>query len=1190
MQRQLIGFTLTGMVVLTAAATASAQTVGIVPDTSLGNENSIVNLDGANGDRITGGATRGSNLFHSFESLSIGTNQTAWFDNPAAIQSILVRVTGRNPSAIDGTIRSNGTADLFILNPNGISFGQNAKLNIGGGLAALTTPAIPLGEQGLFSAVAPAQSQLLAIKPTAQFDLAQFQPQAEIKFNANWVTKGQEITFVGKPIVMSGSLTNTVAAPTTTLTLRSASDISLTKTQINNPSGKPLYIAENNAAPVRLILEAGANRLGQGNITIQDADIGLYGGLFQATAPGKITFERSRLFSQSFINNRAEPISFQGGTVEIIGKSTKEAEAAAITIATDPTIQNTEQSVSPATLTIRAIKTILIENTRINQPVKNAQGQNEPELYPATFDPSRVPKRANFYPTNITLDSQQNITLKSAKIAPRSGRFQANTPADFLFKNSQLYSDNYTNQDSAPIVVQAQNIVLEDPEGMSGNAIYRGRAADIILTATNNLTLRNAGIGSNTIDSGDAGDIKLTAGNQLTVDNGGFGNQSGAKDFKNNDQVKGNNGRVIFTANQIVVKNYGVNIESYGRGGGGQILLDAQAEISIGVGGFNTKANGSVQGADILVKAGTTVNMQPQSGLNTTAENKGQGGNIRVEAKALSLRGSISTSTKGQGPAGNIVIEAPTIDVQQEVFTPDPKKPERTQIERGTISSYTGTPKEESTIQSGGRAGDITLNAIGPDGQIMLRSGAGIANTSFANSQGNAGNVVLRSSQLDIQRGSQVVIATNGIGNTGTIDVETTKAITLTGADDTGKAPSSILSTIRSKATGISSQDIKIKSARLEIEQGAGIIASTLGDGNSGNISVNAKTVTLNGTNTRIGADGKATKLTSGILTSVGISNLPDTGNNQKLIREEQVRGVTVTTLQPLVSPGFSNDKAKGNSGNITLQLGQLNITEDAQLATVILGNGKAGNIDIATNGNIRLLDRGAIRADSGSGQGGSIAIAGQQVLLLRRGGTISAVSRANGQDGNININTPFIVGIPDENSDIFAVSQEALNGGRSVGNNVKIKAQGILGFEYRNQFTNQNDIIATGNVTLNLPDIDPSRGLTVFPIVPIDIAQKIDRRCNPNAANPSSAFTTLGSGGLPANPSHAIVPNGLRRLATLPDDRPASQPPIRNAIAIPIEAQTAIRLAYGQIRFQSTTPGVIATNPRSDCLNRPDR
>lgn len=143
----------------------------IIPDATLGLESSAVGsgtIEGVEVDLIEGGAQRDTNLFHSFEQLNVNELQRVYFSNPIGIETILSRVTGRDASTIMGTLGVNGSADLFLLNPNGIFFGSNARLDVGGSFVATTADAFDFSEPGTFSARSPVMpSPLLTVAPSA---------------------------------------------------------------------------------------------------------------------------------------------------------------------------------------------------------------------------------------------------------------------------------------------------------------------------------------------------------------------------------------------------------------------------------------------------------------------------------------------------------------------------------------------------------------------------------------------------------------------------------------------------------------------------------------------------------------------------------------------------------------------------------------------------------------------------------------------------------------------------------------------------------------------------------------------------------------------------------------------------------------------------------------------------------------
>jgi large exoprotein involved in heme utilization and adhesion len=191
---------------------------------------------------------------------------------------------------------------------------------------------------------------------------------------------------------------------------------------------------------------------------------------------------------------------------------------------------------------------------------------------------------------------------------------------------------------------------------------------------------------------------------------------------------------------------------------------------------------------------------------------------------------------------------------------------------------------------------------------------------------------------------------------------------------------------------------------------------------------------------------------------------------------------------------------------------------------------GTAGDI-IVSSPQI-TLDNGAINAFSASGSGGNITIGGSEpkpgsvaatnnLLLLRRDAKISTDSSGSTQQGsnggNININSKFIIAVPNENSDITA------NAVRGQGGNVTINSQGLFGIQNRPKPTSNSDITAssefgqTGNISINTPGIDPGKDTGELPTVPTDASKQIAQACSATGQIDNKLVIT-GQGGHPPN------------------------------------------------------------------------
>jgi large exoprotein involved in heme utilization and adhesion len=360
------------------------------------------------------------------------------------------------------------------------------------------------------------------------------------------------------------------------------------------------------------------------------------------------------------------------------------------------------------------------------------------------------------------------------------------------------------------------------------------------------------------------------------------------------------------------------------------------------------------------------------------------------------------------------------------------------------------------------------------------------------------------------------------------------KDIEVTGA--TANSPSALAAV--SVATG-NGGNLLIETDRLMVANGGQITTGTAGAGNAGSLTVRAsESVELIGT-TEFGRSG---------LFSSAIAGTGDGGS------------VTVVTDRLRVQDGATISVSNFSSRN----------------PNIPAGRGAAGNLDVQAN-SILLDNQAILTAEAAVGDRGNITLRSDSIVL-RRGSAITTNAQGTATGGNITITTDILAAF--ENSDITA------NAKQSFGGRVIINAQGIFGTEFREQLTPESDITASselgaefnGIVELNIPDVDPSRGLVNLPDIPAPNTRVL-AACSKTEGN---QFVITGRGGLPEAPTQTIRDSTVwEDLRLAPSS--AAVPPVSHSPTLPspvstpspiVEAQGWSVGEHGQVMLVSYQPG----------------
>jgi filamentous hemagglutinin family protein len=1088
---------------LGSIAPLSIATAQITPDNSLGSENSVVSpdvIDGIPSDRLDGGAIRGSNLFHSFQEFNVDEGRGAFFSNPNGIANILTRVTGGNPSNILGTLGVLGNANLYLINPKGIFFGPNARLNLGGSFFATTADSLVFDNNFEFSATNPETPPLLTVNIPIG-----------LRFRDN---------------------------PGNIATNRSvASDGTVVRSILQTQPGKTLALVGGNVNLDGGVLLAPGGRVELGGLAVA--------GTVGINADGSLSFPDGVTRADVTLSNNAlVGVSGQGGGS--IGVNARNFE---IFAGTDTTgfgagiLSPGAPEAQAGDIVINATDKVRIEGNAnssagIFNGVDSSSSGNAGDVIINTSTLEGIDRFA-IISSNLGQGNAGKISITAKDQVSFQGLEGTGSGVGILLGESTIGKAD-------DITINTRSLSLSNFAQLTTSSTGQAKAANIRINASESISVSgNSVLQAANYGSGNAGNIIIDAENATVSFDGPFtsintglssrrANTSGV-DLAQTRQ----GGDIIIKAREFSVTN-GAQLftTTFANGNAGNVKLNISDKIQIAGesdqpdsnGNFSRSSISSVVGIGATGNAGniemTTRSLLIADGglLNSSTFGKGNAGNITINASdTVSFNGTSKTgassavystvATGGEGNGGDIKIIASSVSLTNEAQLSGDVSSGATG-NAGNIEIFTGSlfVNGASQINSGtsgkGNAGNITINAsdtVSFDGAKNGDFPSGVFSIVDAGGEGKGGDINITARSFLLTNGGSLNTfvreasdtEAGGIGDAGNVKLNISDTIQITGKSEPNSngdfTKSGIFSSVESGTTGnagnieivtgsllmsdglLSSRtfgqgnagNINITTGSLFVTDGGQLSSSTFGQGDAGNVIINATdTVSFNGTDNQgaasavfstveAGGEGKGGDIS---ITARSLS-LTNGGRLNTFVRE------TSDT-----DPG-----GIGDAGNVKLNISDaINIAGESDKVDTT-GNfvrsgifsevrngarGNAGSIDIST-GSLFVTDGGQLLSNtSGQGDAGSIKINANS-LSLKNGAQLNTNSDVeNRQAGNIEVTTAKDIQL--DNQALITANTQGGEG------NIILDSRDLILRRNSNITTNATGTATGGNININ--------------------------------------------------------------------------------------------------------------------------
>ncbi|BAY45168.1 filamentous hemagglutinin outer membrane protein [Scytonema sp. HK-05] len=967
----------------------------ITPDVTLPN-NSIVTPSG-NTINITGGTQAGTNLFHSFQEFSVGTGSGAFFNNTVDIQNIISRVTGGSISNIDGFIRANGTANLFLINPSGIVFGPNARLEIGGSFFASTASSLKFADGTEFRTDGTQTTPLLTI--SVPLGLQFGQNPGKIQVQGDGQGRRTTTNLIDTPFALRLGANQTLGLV--------GGDLEFLGGTLKSTGGRIELGSVGSDSLVGLVPVANGWTLDYGGVQ---------------------NFRDIQLSQQATV----DASGIGGGNVRVQGRQ--------ITLKQGSVIQASNLGLgfqSGGTLEVTGTESIQIDGSGATYPTGIFTG-----VYPGANG-----NGGNIILTTGSLSLTDDALVDTSTYGQgdagkgKGGDIRITTDSLSLTNGARLFANTYGQGDAGSVFVQAKDSVSAGGNSYIFSNVENGgvgKGGDVNINAATLSLKDGASLGTFVRDASDnqpagqgqAGNVNVNVTGAVTIAGVKNGFSSGIFSYLGRGAI-GKGGNINVTSGSVSLTD-GAQIlaNTYGSGDAGSVFVQAKDSVSAGGNSyiFSNVENGGV----------------------------GKGGDVNINAATLSLKDGASLGTfvrdasdnqpAGQGQAGNVnvnVTGAVTIAGVKNGFS-------------SGIFSYLG----RGAIGKGGNinvtSGSVSLTdgaqilantyGSGDAGSVFVQAkdsvSAGGNSYIFSNVEnggvGKGGDVNINAATLSLKDGAQLGTFVRGAsanlpagqGEAGNVNVNVTGAVTITGVKN--GFSSGIFSDLGRGAIGIGG-NINVTSGSVSLTDGALVDTSTNGQGDAGSVFVQAKdSISITGRTTRINTSvqpsgvGKggdiniraaSFSVTDGAQLQSAIFYNPrtraagrgDAGN----VNIDVTGGVTIAGVNKVPSGIFSlvSSGGVGNGGNINITAGSFSLIDGAQVFASTKEKGNAGTIQINATDGVRISGTNSTNGSSSelstetysSGRGGDIII-NTRTFTVSDGAVLNTGTFNDGNGGNIKV------------------------------------------------------------------------------------------------------------------------------------------------------------------------------------------